>query len=221
MEKDSNFAMFDEINEELKRDQIVAFIRKNLKTAISVIVAAILGIIIYSTWQERQKRKMEDVTNALLTVVQNSSEKNGLMLDKLLKSAPSQLRPILALIRNGKQLRLGNGTKKNMNSLLDLANKSGVDIIWKDLASLMYVSYSGKSAKKLIELIKPLTNEGRPFKFSAMEFAAIICVNNGMNREAFKYIDRILASKDAPENLKKRVIILSRYIKDKMRSESA
>lgn len=220
MDKDDNFAMFEEINEELKHDQMVAFVRQNLKMIVSILVTVILGIIIYSTWQDRQKRKMEDITNALLTVVQNPSSKDERMLGKLLESAPAELRPVLMLMKSGKQLMMGESAEKTLQPILDLSNRRGVDLIWKDLAVLIYASYSTKSSQELIKMLEPLTEEKRPFRFSAMEFIAMAYINDGKDETAVEYLEKILNNNEAPKSMRERITILSQYVKSELKKEN-
>ncbi len=220
MDKDDNFAMFEEINEELKHDQMVAFVRQNLKMIVSILVTVILGIIIYSTWQDRQKRKMEDITNALLTVVQNPSSKDERMLGKLLESAPAELRPVLMLMKSGKQLMMGESAEKTLQPILDLSNRRGVDLIWRDLAVLIYASYSTKSSQELIKMLEPLTEEKRPFRFSAMEFIAMAYINDGKGETAVEYLEKILNNNEAPKSMRERITILSQYVKSELKKEN-
>ena len=220
MDKNDNFAMFEEINEELKHDQMVAFVRQNLKMITSILVTVILGIIIYSTWQDRQKRKMEDITNALLTVVQNPSSKDERMLGKLLESAPAELRPVLMLMKSGKQLMMGESAEKTLQPILDLSNRRGVDIIWRDLAVLIYASYSTKSSQELVKMLEPLTEEKRPFRFSAMEFIAMAYINDGKGETAVEYLEKILNNNEAPKSMRERITILSQYVKSELKKEN-
>lgn len=215
MDNNENFAMFEEINEELKQDQMAAFIRRNYRAIVGVLITVVLGIIIYSTWHERQKRKMEDVTNALLTVVQNPSEKDDLMLGKLLEAAPAELRPILMIMKSGKKLMIGEGNSDEvLQPLLNLANRSGVDIVWKDLASLIYASYSTKPSDELLKILEPLTQAKRPFRFSAIELVAMIHANEGRTKEALEYLEKITNSTEAPKSMKDRIGILVQYMKN-------
>ena len=220
MDKNDNFAMFEEINEELKHDQMVAFVRQNLKMIASILVTVILGIIIYSAWQDRQKRKMEDITNALLTVVQNPSSKDDRMLGKLLESAPAELRPVLMLMKSGKQLMMGESAEKTLQPILDLSNRRGVDLIWRDLAILIYASYSTKPSQELIKMLEPLTEEKRPFRFSAMEFIAMAYINDGKGETAVEYLEKILNNNEAPKSMRERITILSQYVKSELKKEN-
>ena len=212
--------MFEEINEELKHDQMVAFVRQNLKMIASILVTVILGIIIYSAWQDRQKRKMEDITNALLTVVQNPSSKDDRMLGKLLESAPAELRPVLMLMKSGKQLMMGESAEKTLQPILDLSNRRGVDLIWRDLAILIYASYSTKPSQELIKMLEPLTEEKRPFRFSAMEFIAMAYINDGKGETAVEYLEKILNNNEAPKSMRERITILSQYVKSELKKEN-
>ena len=160
---------------------------------------------------------MEDITNALLTVVQNPSSKDDLMLGKLLESAPAELRPVLMLMKSGKQLMMGGSTEKTLQPILDLSSRKGVDLIWRDLALLIYASYSTKPAQELIKMLEPLTEDKRPFRFTAMEFIAMAYINDGKSETAIEYLEKILNNSEAPKSMKERIAVLSQYVKNEMK----
>lgn len=209
-------SIFDEINEELKNEQLFAFMKKYHKAILSVVAASVVGIIAYSSWHSRKNRQMEETSLTLLNVLQNPSEKDDMVISELLSQAPAELKPVLSIIRSGKKLMSRAGVEKSMESLLELSQKHGVDIIWRDLALLIYVSYSVRPADELISLLQPLTSADRPLRFSAIEFTGVIHAKVGNYDEALKNFNVILGSKEAPEHLKQRVSMLVGHIKNKL-----
>lgn len=209
-------SIFDEINEELKNEQLFAFMKKYQKTILSVVAVAVVGIIAYSSWYSRKNKQMEETSLTLLNVLQNPTERDDIVITELLAQAPAELKPVLSIMKSGKKLMRGAAVEESMNSLLELSQKHGVDIIWKDLALLIYVSYSIRPAAELVDLLKPLTSEDRPLRFSALEFIGVIYEKIGDHEEALKSFDSILKSEDAPGHLKQRVSMLANHIKNKL-----
>lgn len=213
---EDSVAIIEEIDEEIKQDEMVAFVRKHSNAVIGGLAAVIIGIVMYSTWHERQNKKMEDITNALLTIIQNPSSGDNLMLGKLVESAPAELKPILALIKRGRQVMVGGANEEDLQPILDLANRGGVDIVWRDLAMLIYVSYSSKPSEELIKMLEPLTAAERPFKFSALEFTAMFHMNAGETEKALKCLDDIVNNPEAPKTMKERIKTLAQHIRSEM-----
>lgn len=209
-----DLSILEEINEELKHDQQVAFLKKHKNVILGVISFIVVGILIHSSWYERKKRQKEDITNTILSIIQNPEIKSDLTMQKLLEEAPAELRPILTIMKSGKQLILGDFAEKTLNPLLELSKKHGVDLIWKDLALLIYASYPTKSSSELIKLLNPLTGTERPFRFTALELIGMIHENMGSHEQALRCFDKILADKEAPKTLKQRVSMLYSYIKN-------
>lgn len=213
---EDSVAIIEEIDEEIKQDEMVAFVRKHSNAVVGGLVAVIVGIVMYSTWHERRNKKMEDITNALLTIIQNPSSGDNLMLGKLIESAPSELKPILTLIKRGRQVMLGGANEEDLKPILELANRGGVDIVWRDLAMLIYVSYSSKPSEELIKLLEPLATPERPFKFSAMEFIAMFHMNAGETEKALKCLNDIVNNPESPKTMKERIKTLAQHIRSEM-----
>ncbi|MDR2681714.1 MAG: hypothetical protein LBB29_01545 [Holosporaceae bacterium] len=207
-------SILQEINEELKHDQQLAFFKKRMKKILWGIGLIVAFILAYSSWYTRRQRHMEDITNALISLSQAPGTKNDLLLQELLDNAPAELKPILLIIKSGKQMMRGEFSEENLTPLLELSRKSGVDIIWKDLAILIYASYPVGDPEELIKLLDPLTQENRPFHFMALELIGMIKENNGKHDEALEIFNKIINHKNAPDTLKNRISIISNYIRN-------
>lgn len=211
----SDVSFFQEIEEEVRNDKQMKFLKDNKNTIISVLAVIVVCIIAYSSWHERKIKNMEDITNSLLEIIQTPSDKNGAVLAKLIEDAPAELKPILTILKSGRELAVGEFADKNLQPLLDLSQRSGVDIVWKDLALMIYTSYPTKPYDELIELLKPLTANNRPFRLSALESMAMIYANESKYEDSVKCLDKILNDRLAPSTMKKRIKMLIEYIKAK------
>ncbi|MDR3180143.1 MAG: hypothetical protein LBT70_04590 [Holosporaceae bacterium] len=206
--------ILQEINEELKHDRQLAFFKKHMNKILGGIGLVVAFILIYSSWYMRKQKHMEEITNALISLSHSPAEKNYLLLQELLEEAPAELKPILLIIKSGKQMMMREFSVENLTPLLELSQKSGVDIVWRDLALLIYASYPVDDHENLIKLLEPLTQENRPFSFMALELIGMMKENSGKREEALEIFDKIINHKNAPKTLKNRISIVSNYIRN-------
>jgi hypothetical protein len=206
-------SILEEIDEELQYDKQMQFLKKHKKPILYTVVIIAVGILAYSSWYIRKQKHLEDITNALISV--GISTKNGLLLKELAEEAPVELKPLLMIMKSGGQMMDGEFAEENLAPLLELSSRSGVDVIWRDLALLVYASYPVKTSIELIRLLEPLTNDDRPFRFMAMELIGAIQEYEGNHAAAIEIFDKILSYKDVPESVKRRIIMLSNYIKNR------
>ncbi|MDR0632057.1 MAG: hypothetical protein LBF54_02365 [Holosporaceae bacterium] len=207
-------SIIEEINEEIKNDQLLTFLKKYKNAIFTTVAAVVVGILIYSSWYSRKTKQMEEITNVLLEELQSPMKKDSLVIEELLKDAPSELRPILSVMKFGKKLHDFKDMIENSEALLSLTKKHGVDIVWKDLATIICVSYRLKPTEELIKLLEPLTEKGRPFRFTAIEFIAMNYESLGDHEKARETLEKIVQSNEAPKTAKKRVSMLLSYLKN-------
>ena len=69
-------------------------------------------------------------------------------------------------------------------------------------------------------MLEPLTEEKRPFRFSAMEFIAMAYINDGKGETAVEYLEKILNNNEAPKSMRERITILSQYVKSELKKEN-
>ena len=211
-------SIIDEINEEVKHDQLMSFLNKHRNIVLSVIVAIVAVIFIYSSLHSRKQKLTEQVTTALVNIVQSPHGRSDLMLGKLIETAPAELKPLLSVIKYGQRLQTQSEVTKNAEELLQICNKNGVDQIWKDLAAMIYASYRVKSVAELIKMIEPLNAEDRPFRFSALELLGMLYADEGKFEKTIECLQKIIDNKEAPKTLKSRVSVLIEHLRDKVSS---
>ena len=206
--------IIEEINEEVKHDEFMKFLKKHQNVVMTLILLIMVGIFAYSSLKERHRKQTEQVTIALINAMQTSHGGNDLMLDKLIADAPSEMKPMLSIIKYGQKLETQSETEKNAEELLAICSKYGVDEIWKDLATIIYASYRTKSPQELIKLLEPLTAANRAFRFSAMELIAMFCAETGDSEKSQEYLQKILDNEEAPKTMKDRIKILAAHMKN-------
>lgn len=213
-------SILDEINEELKHDQVMAFFKKH-KDAIAVMMAAaVIGIIAYSSWHERKNKKRQEITAAMVEMMRFSgAQQNDKMIATLMENAPSEIKPILNIMLLGDRILYNQQARENARKLLELSQKNGVDIIWRDLAIIIYASHRQNFSSELVKLLEPLCAKDRPFRFTAIEIIASIHNDNGNSQKALELLKKITDAKDAPYSMRQRIEIIINYIKNSMREK--
>jgi hypothetical protein len=207
-------SIIQEINEELKNDQFLAFLKKNKEVILFTVVAAVVGILAYSSWYNRQNQRREEITNAILEDLQTPSKSSSLMINELIQDAPDELKPILTIMKNGRNLYEFRETAASAEELVELAKKRTVDIVWKDIATIIFASYKFRPTEDLIQMLEPLTEENRPFRFTALEFIAMNYESLEDHEKAIEYLQKIIDANEAPKSQKKRVAMLLSHIKN-------
>ena len=204
-------AILDEITEELKHDQFVKFVKRNQNTITAVILCGIAGIVMYTSWQSRVKKELEDTTFSLMEVMISNNNKADIILGSIEENAPASIKPIINIIKAGMTVRLEQDAEKRkaaLSGLLSVVEKNGVDIIWKDLAALVYVTNAKMmlvDAKELIKMLEPIVALGRPLRLSALECLGALYLETGDILKAKSCFNEIQKDKNATENMKKRV----------------
>jgi hypothetical protein len=207
-------AIIEEINEEVKNDRLMAFVKKYKKPILALMGVLVVGIAAYSSWYSRKNQQMAEITNALLDVLQSPSSKNHTVMESMAEEAPTELKPFLTILKSGRKLASFQNMSEALETLLILAEKRGVDIIWKDLAVILYVSYNPKPADELIKMLEPLTRKERPFRFTATEFIALNLAKAGDDTRAEEYMKRIIDDERAPKTMKRRILLMLNHMKN-------
>ena len=214
-------SIFDEINEELKHDEVLKFLKKHQNVISWLVILMIAGIIGHSAWYSNKKKQLEIATVSLQDEIYSSAmkseagiKKSKAALENLIKNAPSELVPLISLIKTGREITTAADKQKSAQLLLELSEKRGVDIVWRDLAALMYISYKLESSDKLLERLEKLAKDDRPFRFTAMEKIAMIHAEKKEYDKAVEVLKKITDNKEAPDSMKKRITKVINYIEN-------
>jgi hypothetical protein len=206
-------SIISEINAELKNEQLWQFLEKHRRIIFALLAVAVVGIIAYSSWYSRRNAQLEEITTALVNVLRSPTSKREVIVAGLMENAPAEIKPILAIMKSGRKLTQLEDMSENLEALLELSKRHGVDLIWKDLALIIYASHS-PSLDEATKLLEPLTAEGRPFRFTAMEMTAVIHETMGRRQEALENFQKIIDHKEAPNSLKRRISKLFNHLKN-------
>ena len=208
-------SIFKEIEEELKEDATYAFLKKHAKAIGAGLAVVAMCILAYASWHSRRNQRMESITTALVNILRTPAlNKHDMELEGMSQDAPAELKPILSIMKHGRKLSNAQETFKHAEELLAFAQKAGVDLVWRDLAMIIYTSYKLDSSEKLIASLMQLTAEDRPFRLSAIEMIASIYEEEGNIERACEYLKQIVDDVSAPDTMKARISRQLNYLKN-------
>jgi len=200
--------IFEEIDEEVKKENTVKFIKEHIKSITAVLVVIVIVIASYSTYLSNKKKQAEIFTKRLINVVYDydgtlkSVERD---LDHLIQNAPTKIANMAHMIK------LGLRKEDTSNALKEIYNNADYDITLRDLAVLMFVANSIEKidAKEAIKMLEGITSAEHPFRLSAIELIGVISLKNNDLQRAKDSFSTILADEKSPKSMRNRIKLLN------------
>lgn len=204
--------LFDEVEEDLRADKLKSAVRRSLPWVLGLVFGVLViggGFVGWTLWETSRTHKASEAYDAILrgkTAQDPESAFNA--FGDIAKKAPGAYRT-LALM-NQASIRLSQDRDKEAVELFDKAAKAAprgkAGEILADAARL-------KSALALMDdapyadtekRLKPLTEEGRPYRALAMEQLALAKLSAGKTQEARAEFLVLSTALDAPPALTQR-----------------
>lgn len=200
--------LFEEVEEQLRSDRYRTLARKVLPWVLAALAAALIAALAWwgwTTWRDSEAAKASEQYAAALDAFSQGDEAKATQLWTEVSKSPSGGFKSLALMQLG-GLQIADDKAPAAVKLFDEAAKAAPDEILGDAARL-------KSALALLDTapyaelesrLKPLTEEGRPYRVQAREalaFAKLMKGDTAGARGDFLVISSML---DAPEGARAR-----------------
>lgn len=196
----NNESFIDEVNEEVRRDQLFGYFRKYGWLA----VAAVVVLVGAAAWTEYQRAKERAA----------AEETGDAIIEALSLDAPQDVLAALeGLTPNAVTLMLAASAAQeagDVEGAVQILNKvaAGEDFsqLYRELATLKIVSLSeGKtSVEERLKLLQPLAEAGRPFALLAKEQIALVQIESGDKVAALDTLGDILQDAAVTQGLRDR-----------------
>lgn len=206
--------IFREVDEALKREKTEEWWKENGKAVILGCIVAIVATAVTSfgiRWME--KNRVNETTILIQTLKQNN-------VQPLLDVAQSAPKGIATLARfHAAQAAFTQGKDEEGFAILhDLSQGKGVDSVYSDYATLLYVlkkmNTKDADAKALLEMIEPVASKKNTWRFSALEAQALLYYQTGEKDKAIESIEKITNDKDVPPSIMVRAQKIAHVIKN-------
>ncbi|RED53575.1 tetratricopeptide repeat protein [Aestuariispira insulae] len=209
--------IFDEIEEDLKRDRMGDAWKKYgnyVYVAIALIIAVTAG---YKYWDYHNKTRMVEQANqldqALVTARSGEVDTALAALEQVSSESDAGYR-LLAELRQASLLLDENQTAKAVAIYERIASDDKIDPIYRGLGTVLAVMHADETSDTavLMEKLAPQLEAGATWRYTALELAAGLALRAGDKDQAIGHIKTIVDAAEAPEGVRARATELLRAL---------
>ena len=209
--------LFREIDDELRRDNLLKLWREYGKYIIAAAVLMLLiagGIVAWRDHQASQRQAQGGRYASALALARDGKDAEAAKLFAGLTQEGGGY-GVLASFEEAEMLAK-SGDKKGAIAAYDrLAADTAIDPEFRDLAVLLSVSHdlADGDAKASIERLQPLTQSGNPWRSSALDLTAAAKLKSGDRAGALKIYQQLADDLSAPQGLRARAAEMAAALK--------
>lgn len=209
--------IFQEVDEEVRRDQAQKYWKKYGRHMIAGLVALVLGTAAYVGWKEYDKRQSIQDSEAFLAALSlieaGKADEARDRLAALVGDAGAGY-AMLAKFRAAALLGQSGDLRGAAESFDAIARDGGVDPLYARLADLYYVLYMIESGdpQVLAKRLEPLLAEDSAWRYSARELSAVLAIRMGDTKRAQNEYTRLADDTTAPPGIRARAAEMLRAL---------
>lgn len=200
--------IFEEVDEDLRRDQALKLWRKYGAYVFAVAIAIVIATGGYVAWEKyRTKQLMADGDAFVRAALLRSAGQTGQAAQAFKKLAENAYGGYGSLARlNEAALLVEQGEAGEAVKIYDQIAKSAPDQALRDLAVICSVSLSVDSVDPNVLKTKldPVAAPESPFRHSARELLAVLAMKQGDTATAIQLFKELAADKTAPSGIRTR-----------------
>jgi hypothetical protein len=215
----NNDVFMREVDEELRRDEMIAFGRK-YGVWIAVAIVLFLAVLGGSLWWRHHKEAVagtqgEQFQAALDSLGSGNVKAADPALAKLARSSHDGYRA-MAQFAQADILLKNKDAKGAAAKFAAIANDTSLDAPFRDLALIRQTSvqYDSLDPAKVIARLKPLAVKGNPWFGSAGEMVAMAYLQQNKRAEAGKLFGEIAQDAATPESIRQRAVQMAALLND-------
>lgn len=200
--------IFNEIDEDLRRDRAAKLAKTYGPYAIGLAVLVVLAVGGYNYWQAEQVRAREATADAF-TAANRVADADPLAaaneMAAVAEVADTGFATLIRLRQSALQAEAGDQTSA-IAVLRSLADDGAVDSLYRDLARLKIVlaEFDSADADALRAELEALAAPNAPWRFTATELLAVLALRRGDDLEARTLYQSLVDDLSAPNGLRAR-----------------
>ncbi len=200
--------LIQEVDEDLRQEQMVKLWKQYANLFIGVAVAAVLAVAGWQAWNGWQRQQKQDsarrYSEAVDLIAAKKTTDAMTALDALAGSGTQGYRVLADLKRA--EVRVAQGDGAAAAAILDSVAGSSADPLIKDLARLKsaYLQLDNKEPAVVEAIAAPLSAESSPWRFSAREILAMCALKRGDAARAREMLGHLADDPAAPQGLRAR-----------------
>lgn len=213
-------ALFREVDEELRHEQMHKLWKQYGPVAIAVsvlVVAVVAGYQGWKAWQSHQHMADARSYEQALTLADTGKDADALTALTALASKGNDGAVALAQIQRAVLLQKDGKTSDALAIYKGIATGKG-DTILRSVAALRYALLgmdNGVSSDEINSLITPLAAPGLPFDHSARQVQALLALKEGRGDDARKLLQDLVDDASTPQGIRSRANILLQSLDSK------
>lgn len=212
-------SFLEEVAEEVRRDRLFKFFKKNGWIIALVVLATLCATIAYE-WRKNSEISRAKSNGDLLTLALEKSQKGNLeeLLSLLSDNSPylrpsSDLMAVTKLYYAELLYNIDNDSSESMSVLKEIFSNESISTTLRQLAKIKYLLlFSGDNEVKQ-DLIDELSSPDNHYRFLAQEHKVQTYLASGMSDEANRQIDILLNDLEVSEQQKRRLMDLKLAIR--------
>jgi hypothetical protein len=209
--------IFNEIDEELRGDQMRRLWSNYSGLIIAVAVLIVVGVAGwrgYEYWSQVTARADGDKYLAAIQLSAKGDYQGAEAALKTVSTSGSAGYRTLAQLRGADELVLAGDPSGAVAAFDAIARDSAVPVLFQNFASIRaaYLALDLDDREKLEARVKPLAVAGNPWRHAAREILAFAAWKAGDSAAAKSWVDQIETDADTPADLTNRITILSAVI---------
>ncbi len=212
-------SFLEEVAEEVRRDRLFKFFKKNGWIIAFVVLATLCASIAYE-WRKNSEISRAKSNGDLLTLALEKSQKGNLeeLLGLLSDNSPylrpsSDLMAVTKLYYAELLYNIDNDSSESMSVLKEIFSNESISTTLRQLAKIKYLLLFSGDNKVKQDLIDELSSPGNHYRFLAQEHKVQTYLASGMSDEANRQIDILLNDLEVSEQQKRRLMDLKLAIR--------
>lgn len=202
--------IFQEIDDQLERQQLEAFWKRYGKWIVAAAVIIIVGTAGMTVWRNWQTEKHQAATDSLIEVMTSKSNTDPVKQIEALgdfaeKNGGTSQAAFARLQAGAMAVKEGN-IEKALSFYDGLARDTQADPAFRQLADLLAVQAqvdTGNPAE-LEKRLQPLTADEAPWRYTAKEYQGYLALKSGDEARAVQIFTALSQDMGAPESLRTR-----------------
>lgn len=210
---DQRDSLAREIDEELRREQLLKLWEKYGTHAVAAVVVLILGVGGFKYYEQRSAAAAEAAgdrfTAAARAAAQDKAADAQKSLEELASSGPASY-AVLARVRLAAAERDAGKADQALSTLEAIAKQSGVDPLLADYARLQAATLrvDGADWTEMQNRLNPLVADGNAWRFSARELLALAAQKAGRSEDARSHFQKLAGDRDTPPSIGERARVM-------------
>lgn len=204
-----NDNVFREIDEELRRDRLLALWKQYGRFAIGGVVALVAIVAMKVGWGEysqHQALKAGMRYHAATELLRQGNEEAARAAFAFLAEDGGEGYAVLARLHEAALASSGGDIAGAIRLYGEIADDDDVPAAFRDLARILgaFRRVDREDPETLVEELAPLTAAENPWRHSALEITALVAIRTGETAKAREIYENLAADPKAPEMLGQR-----------------